>query len=213
MIGVREIAAGHHAAPARLSDREQLPLERDGMHDSSLCDQGHMATAAASGSRSGGLLTNLGPDAVGLVFNTGERIVGRHEVRLFADLTGDRHPQHVDEQWAAKSSFGEPIAHGLLVVSFAMGLVPMDPRRVVALRRCEATFKRPIKLGDRIHVEGKLSAVKALDEHHLLASWRWRVVTDAQLLVVQLGIDILWRNLIEAPDDPHDPRLPGVVPL
>jgi 3-hydroxybutyryl-CoA dehydratase len=161
----------------------------------------------------GGLLTDLGPDAVGLRFDTRERAVGHRDVRLFADLTGDRHPQHLDEQWAATSPFGEPIAHGLLVVSFAMGLVPMDPRRVVALRRCEAVFKRPIKLGDRIHVEGRLAAVKAIDERHVLVSWRWRVVNDACLLVVRLGIDVLWRNLIAADEDPYDPRLPGVVPL
>ena len=39
-------------------------------------------------------------------------------------------------QWAAGSPFGERIAHGMLVVSLAAGLVPFDPGRVVALRRC-----------------------------------------------------------------------------
>jgi acyl dehydratase len=94
-----------------------------------------------------------------------------------------------------------------------MGLVPMDPRRVVALRRCEAVFRRPVRVGDRIHVEGKLSAVRAVDERHVLASWRWRVVNDACLLVVRLGVDVVWRNLAEADDDPYNPRVPGVVPL
>jgi 3-hydroxybutyryl-CoA dehydratase len=159
------------------------------------------------------LSTDLDSDAVGLRFDTRERAVSRRDVRLFAELTGDRHPQHLDEQWAAASPFGEPIAHGLLVVSFAMGLAPIDPRRVVALRRCEAVFKRPVRLGDRIHVEGELSAVTAVDERHVLASWRWRVVKDAGLLVVRLGIDVVWRNLAEADGDPHYPRVPGVVPL
>ena len=45
-------------------------------------------------------------------------------------LTGDFHPQHVDAEWAAESPFGERIAHGLLVLSYAAGLVPFDPERV-----------------------------------------------------------------------------------
>jgi acyl dehydratase len=159
------------------------------------------------------LSTDLGPDAVGLRFDTGERVVGQRDARLFADLTGDRHPQHLDESWAAAGRFGEPIAHGLLVVSFAMGLVPIDPRRVVALRRCEAVFKQPVRLGDRIHVEGRLAGVKSVDQRHVLASWRWRVVNDTRLLVVRIGIVVLWRNFFGASEDPHDLRLPGVVPL
>ena len=50
-------------------------------------------------------------------------------------LTGDWHPQHTDAEWAARAPFGERIAHGMLVVSCAVGLVPFDPERVVALRR------------------------------------------------------------------------------
>ena len=57
------------------------------------------------------------------------------DILQFADLTGDAHPQHVDPEWAAGSRFGEQIAHGLLVMSFAVGLLPLDPDRVVALRR------------------------------------------------------------------------------
>ena len=97
------------------------------------------------------------------------------------------------------------------MVSFAMGLVPIDPRRVVALRRCEAVFKQPVKLGDRIHVEGTLAGVKSVDERHVLASWRWRVVNDARLLVVRIAIVVLWRNLFEADEDPHNFRIPGAV--
>ena len=44
------------------------------------------------------------------------------------------HPQHTDTAWAAGSLFGERIAHGMLVVSFALGLMPFDPDRVIALR-------------------------------------------------------------------------------
>lgn len=155
----------------------------------------------------------LGPDVVGFKFEGTRRVVSENDVRLFAELTGDRHPQHLDEQWSESSPFGQRIAHGLLVISFAMGLVPFDPRRVVALRRCDAVFKQPVKFGDGIRIHGQLSAIKPIDAFYVLARWRWRIVNDNTILVARLGIDVLWRNLDVADGDPLGPHVPGIVSL
>ncbi|HEX5622680.1 MAG TPA: MaoC/PaaZ C-terminal domain-containing protein, partial [Solirubrobacteraceae bacterium] len=81
---------------------------------------------------------------VGQEFTTRGRTITEADVVGFASLTGDWHPQHSDAQWASASPFGERIAHGMLVVSLAAGLVPFDPARVIALRQVsQATFKRP----------------------------------------------------------------------
>ena len=78
-------------------------------------------------------------------FTTRARTVTESDVVSFAALTGDWHPQHADAEWAAASPFGERIAHGMLVVSYAVGLVPFDPERVMALRRVrDAVFRRPV---------------------------------------------------------------------
>ena len=43
------------------------------------------------------------------------------------------------------SRFGERIAHGMLVLSYSIGLIGFDPDRVVALRGIDSlTFKRPV---------------------------------------------------------------------
>ena len=82
------------------------------------------------------------------------RTVTESDVTAFACLTGDFHPQHTDAEWAAASPFGERIAHGLLVLSLAAGMVDFDPEEVIALRRVrDVVFKRPVKLGDTIHVD------------------------------------------------------------
>src|SRR5204863_9782764 len=73
--------------------------------------------------------------AEGESFVSRGRTVTEADVVAFAALTGDWHPQHADAHWARDSAFGERIAHGMLIVSFAVGLVPFDPDRVVALRR------------------------------------------------------------------------------
>src|SRR4051794_17817606 len=88
---------------------------------------------------------------VGLSFRTPARRVSEEDVRAFAALTGDDHPQHLDPGFAKASRFGQPIAQSLLVMSFAAGLIPWDPRRVVALHRvAEATFLAPVHPGDEI---------------------------------------------------------------
>ena len=92
--------------------------------------------------------------AVGERFVTEGRRIEEPDILAFAALTGDTHPQHVDPAWAGSSRFGEQIAHGLLVLSCASGLMPFDPERIVALRRVgDAVFKQPVMIGDTVHVE------------------------------------------------------------
>lgn len=129
----------------------------------------------------------------GLTFTTDARAVTETDVLIFAELTGDHHPQHVDAAWAAGSAFGEQIAHGLLVLSAAAGLVPFDPERVVALRRSEAVFKRPVRLGDEIHVEGSVVKLRELGDEGGLVTCRWNVVGRDGKTVVRAEIDVVWR--------------------
>ena len=104
---------------------------------------------------------------VGERFTTPARTISEADIMSFATLTGDQHPQHTDAGWAETSRFGEQIAHGLLVLSCAAGLVPFDPDRVVALRKvADAVFKAPVKIGDSVHVEGEVTKTRELDDEH-----------------------------------------------
>lgn len=130
----------------------------------------------------------------GLRFATDWRAVTETDVLIFAELTGDHHPQHIDAGWAADSAFGEQIAHGLLVLSAAAGLVPFDPERVVALRRVgDAVFKRPVRLGDEIRVEGAVVRLRELAEGNGLVTCRWNVVGRDEKTVVRAEVEVVWR--------------------
>lgn len=132
--------------------------------------------------------------AVGERFSTEARTVREADILEFAELTGDTHPQHVDAVWADSSRFGEQIAHGLLVLSFAVGLLPLDPDRVVALRRVgDAVFKQPVKIGDTVRVEGKISALSRLDDQHGLVETTLRILNQDGRLVARLRAELLWR--------------------
>lgn len=132
---------------------------------------------------------------VGQAFSTPSRAVTQEDVDAFAALSGDHHPQHVDAEWAAGSPFGGRIAHGLLVISLAAGLVPFDPERVMALRRVgDVVFKRPVRPGDSISVDGRVDSLRALDDDAGLVSLAWRVLDQDGKLVCKATVDVLWRR-------------------
>jgi acyl dehydratase len=131
-------------------------------------------------------------------FRTRDRAVTESDVMAFSALTGDWHPQHVDAAWAAESAFGERIAHGMLVVSLAVGLVEFDPERVVALRRLrDVVFKRPVRMHDTIHVEGDVADRRPIDAETTLVTWSWRIVNQEDELVCRATVEVLWREPAE----------------
>jgi 3-hydroxybutyryl-CoA dehydratase len=137
----------------------------------------------------------FGALVVGERFVTGGRRVAESDILDFAALTGDGHPQHTDPDWAAGSRFGEQIAHGLLVLSFAVGLLPLDPDRVVALRRVgDAVFKQPVKIGDTVHVEGQIVRTREVDSEHGLVEARLRIVNQDGRLAVRTDVELVWRT-------------------
>jgi 3-hydroxybutyryl-CoA dehydratase len=135
---------------------------------------------------------------VGDAFASRGRTVTEADIVGFSSLTGDWHPQHADAAWARHSEFGERIAHGMLVLAYAVGLVTLDPDRVLALRGIrDATFKAPVRIGETIHVEGKVSALKPLTPAAGLVSCAWRIVNQDGRTVVRLSVDVLWRRELE----------------
>lgn len=126
------------------------------------------------------------------------RTITEADVVAFSALTGDWHPQHSDAVWAADSAFGERIAHGMLIVSFAVGLVDFDPDRVIALRRVrDVVFKRPVRLGDTIHVEGDESERRDVGDGTTLVTFNWRIVNQVDELVCRVTIEAFCREPAE----------------
>ena len=76
-----------------------------------------------------------------------------------------------------------------------MGLLPLDPDRIVALRRVDdAVFKQPVKIGDTVHVEGEIVRTKELDDEHGLVEARLRIVNQAGRLAVRANVELVWRG-------------------
>jgi 3-hydroxybutyryl-CoA dehydratase len=123
------------------------------------------------------------------------RTITESDLVSFSSLTGDWHPQHADAAWSAEGPFGERIAHGMLVLSYAIGLLPIDPDRVVALRGIRGVvFKRPVPIGTTIRVDAEIASTKPLDAGHGLVELSLRIRDQERRLVARATIDALWRR-------------------
>jgi 3-hydroxybutyryl-CoA dehydratase len=150
---------------------------------------------------------------LGARLSTRGRTVTEADVVGFAALTGDWHPQHADAVWAAQSRFGERIAHGMLILSYAVGLLPLDPERVVALRRVtEVVFKRPLKLGETIRAEGRLAELIALDDEVGLVGCAISILNQDGALVCRARLDVIWLREQRSPAPEPFSRERGVIP-
>jgi len=85
------------------------------------------------------------------------RRVSETDVVLFAAVTGDLNPVHVDEEAAQQSRFGERIAHGMLsggLISALLGADLPGPGSVYLSQSMR--FVRPIRIGETVTVRAEI---------------------------------------------------------
>lgn len=123
---------------------------------------------------------------VGDSFITKGRTITEADLVNFAALTWDTYPLHVDADWAANTMFGERIAHGMLVLSYAAGLVPMQPGPIVAFYGMEKVrFFAPTKIGDTIRVNVELTDKEERDENVGLATFHNTIINQREETVAK----------------------------
>jgi 3-hydroxybutyryl-CoA dehydratase len=84
---------------------------------------------------------------------TGEfsKVLSDHDVHLFADVSGDYNPIHIDEAYAKTTIFGGRIAHGMhtaSIISAALGSVFPGPGWVYIEQ--DLKFKAPVPVGSNV---------------------------------------------------------------
>jgi 3-hydroxybutyryl-CoA dehydratase len=94
------------------------------------------------------------------------KTVGESDVYLFAGLTGDLSPNHVNEQVMAASSYGRRIAHGALLVGFMstastrmieVHAGPSETETAVSLGYDAIRFIAPVFIGDTVTVRYRVA--------------------------------------------------------
>lgn len=92
-------------------------------------------------------------------FETATRTITETDIVNFAGLSGDFNPLHTDENFASQSIFKSRIAHGMLGLSVATGLVDhlgLWTGTIMAFLGLTWEFKAPIRIGDSIRVRLKV---------------------------------------------------------
>ena len=121
---------------------------------------------------------------------TFSKTVTESDVYLFAGITGDFAPNHVNKAFMERSSYRRPIAHGALLIGFmsaaathGLDALRTRPEEVpVSLGYDRVRFLAPVFFGDTVTVEYRVSAA---DHESQRASADIRVVNqDGKLVAV-----------------------------
>ncbi|MFL5575514.1 MAG: MaoC family dehydratase [Gemmatimonadaceae bacterium] len=117
------------------------------------------------------------------------KTVTEADVVLFAGVTGDFNPVHVDAEAAARSTFGERIAHGMLsagLISAAIAMKLPGPGTIYLSQSLR--FTRPVKIGDtvtaRVEVAEVIAAKRRVRLLTTCRNQRGETVLDGEALVM-----------------------------
>lgn len=106
---------------------------------------------------------------VGDSYTTGGRTITEADVMNFAGVSGDFNHIHTDAERMNGTGFGERIAHGMLVLSVATGLIwqtrnETEREAVVAFYGIDSLrFVAPTFIGDTVHVAAEVVDTEARD--------------------------------------------------
>jgi 3-hydroxybutyryl-CoA dehydratase len=112
---------------------------------------------------------------------TCSKTVGESDVYLFAGITGDLSPNHVDEEAMKGTRYGGRIAHGALLVGYMSRASTLIAEECEALMRGhypvslgydKVRFLEGVKIGDTITITYRIASVDAE---------RMRTVADVSL--------------------------------
>ena len=95
------------------------------------------------------------------------KTVTEADVVLYAGLSGDLNPAHVDEESAKKGMFGRRIAHGMLSAGFISNVLGMQlPGPGTIYMGQELRFVKPVYIGDT--VTATATVVEKIEEKNRL---------------------------------------------
>ena len=95
------------------------------------------------------------------------RRLEERDLLLFAAVSGDRNPLHLDAQYASTTPFGQRIAHGMWtagVISAALAMELPGPGSIYLKQTLE--FKAPVCVGDTITVQ--LEVIEKRDKNRIV---------------------------------------------
>jgi acyl dehydratase len=100
------------------------------------------------------------------------KTLAESDVYLFAGITGDLHPNHVDEVYMSTTPYAHRIAHGALLVGFMSAASTLMAQRIqaaipgvlVSYGYDRIRFTKAVRIGDTITVDYAVDRVDEAEE-------------------------------------------------
>jgi acyl dehydratase len=129
----------------------------------------------------------------GQCFKSSRLTVTETHIVLFAGLTGDFNPMHMDAEAAKATRFGKVIAHGMLCASISAGLRSrIDDWAIVAMLHTSRSFIHPVYAGNTISFAAEVIDVEPSETKPELGVVKISVtLLNHERREVQRGVDTL----------------------
>ena len=102
------------------------------------------------------------------------KTIAESDVYLFAGVTGDFNPLHVDAEYAKTTPFGARVAHGPLTFSLCAGLLGTElPGLGTVAVSNQITYEAPVFIGDTIAVRVEVAELDP-DRNRATMAVTWR---------------------------------------
>lgn len=116
------------------------------------------------------------------------RVVGSEDIEMFAEVSGDKNPVHLDEAYAKTTTFGERIAHGMLSAAYISAVLAGKLPGPGAIYLSQSLrFRRPVRIGDLVVARVTVKALDANRGHVTLntaCEVNGKTVVDGEALVI-----------------------------
>lgn len=97
--------------------------------------------------------------AIGMTASVAKTITDR-DIELFAEVSTDRNPVHLDEDYAQQTIFGGRIAHGILTASLVSAVIGEQlPGHGTVYLGQTLKFLAPVRPGDRVEASVAVTAI------------------------------------------------------
>ena len=96
---------------------------------------------------------------IGMVRSVAKVICDR-SIAIFAELSTDRNPVHLDEDYARGTIFGSRIAHGMLTAALISAVIGEQlPGHGTVYLKQDLKFLAPVRPGDRVEARVKVAGI------------------------------------------------------
>lgn len=100
------------------------------------------------------------------------KTVSETDIYLYAGVTGDFNPAHINEEYAKKTFFKTRIAHGMLCAGFISAVMANKlPGPGCIYLKQELSFLAPVKIGDTITANAEVLELDAVKNRARLKTW------------------------------------------